>query len=244
MKKIRSVLFFCFILFAYNPVLAQNDVSSCKVELYDLQGKYAGECKDGYADGKGEATGNHRYTGSFKKGFPNGKGSYYYSDSVFFTGNFQRGVKEGKGEMHFTRTGLPDSIVKGYWSGDEYQGSRYVTYSFATTQVLASSDIQPLSENDNTITIIITTTTGSPDGTIKHSLTGSTGTGLSLQDLAAVDGTFLRKKTSSLSGRAASVTYEIPKFPIKLIGTISNGKTFELDLYKASGWRVNLVVNE
>jgi hypothetical protein len=242
MNLIRATFFF---IFAFcNSASAQDNPQSCKVELFQLQGKYTGECKDGLAHGKGEAIGLHHYTGSFKKGLPYGKGNYYYSDSVFYTGNFQDGIKEGKGEMHYAHPPLTDSIVKGYWSGDVYRGTRYVTYSFNSSQVFATSDIQPLSESDRFVIIEISTTTGSPDGTIIHSLTRSTGPGLSVQDLISVDGDFIRKQTSSVSGRATSVTYEIPKFPAKLNGTLSNGSTFVLELYKAAGWRVSLSVNQ
>jgi hypothetical protein len=244
MNLIRATLFICFILPVYNSVFAQENPSSCKVELFELQGKYTGECKDGLAHGKGEAIGQHHYTGSFKKGVPYGKGNYYYSDSVFYSGSFQDGIKEGKGEMHYAHPPLADSIIKGYWSGDLYRGTRYVTYSFNSSQVFATSDIQPLSENERTVTIEISTTTASPDGSTTHSLSRASGEVLSLTDLLATDGSFTRKKTSSVSGRMSSVTYEIAKFPVKLTGTFSNGRTFELELYKAAGWRVSLFANQ
>lgn len=244
MKTIQAALFCFFTLITYNTVLAQDSARLCLVETPSLQGKYSGECKDGYADGKGEAFGVHHYTGSFKRGWPNGKGSFYYGDTVLFTGNFQNGIREGKGEIHYLRPPQPDSIVKGYWSGDEYRGSRYITYAFTTTQMFDRYDIQPLGETDFSVTIDISTTTGSPNGSMLHSLTSPTGVGISLQDLISMTGDFIRKKTSSVSGRSATAVYEILKFPAKLLGTLSNGKTFELELYKAARWKVSLFTNQ
>lgn len=241
MKTIRTILPFCLIMFATDHVFAQE---ACRVETPALKGKYTGDCKDGYASGKGEAMGMERYSGAFKKGKPNGKGTYYYSDSSVYTGNFQDGIKEGKGEMNYKTAVTGDSIVKGYWSGDVYRGNRYTTYSFTSNQVFQSSDISPMGENDNTVTFEIGTLTGSPNGTIKHSLTSPTGPGLSITDLISLEGEFIRKKTSNATGRVFSYTYEVLKFPAKLMGTFSNGRTFELELYKAARWTVALTSNE
>lgn len=242
MKAIRIILPVCFLLCPGYFLFAQD--APCRVEMTQLQGKYSGDCKDGLAHGKGEAAGGEHYTGAFRKGLPHGKGTYIFRDSSFYTGNFQDGLKEGKGEMHYLRTPQEDSVVKGYWSGDVYRGSKYTTYTFNTTQLFDSYDISPMGENDHTLVVEITTTSGSPDGTVKHSMTSPTGTGLAMADLISLKGDFIRKKTSAASGRTASVTYEILNFPAKLLGTLSNGRTFELELYKAARWRVNLFVNE
>ena len=109
---------------------AQDSSKLCQVEMDNLIGTYSGECKNGYANGKGEAKGIDRYAGLFRNGLPNGIGTYYYSDKIYYTGNFQDGVKEGKGEIHYVRNGMFDSLIKGFWSADEYRGKKYITYSF------------------------------------------------------------------------------------------------------------------
>src|SRR4051812_8071780 len=97
---------------------AQDSAYSCKVEMSTLNKSYTGDCKRGYAHGQGEAKGIHKYIGAFQNGWPTGKGIYYYNDSNYHSGIFLEGLKEGKGETHYVRTGLPDSVIKGYWSGD------------------------------------------------------------------------------------------------------------------------------
>jgi hypothetical protein len=134
MKTIPYALLLCLVLLNSIRLLAQENTPPCKVEMLTLSGKYTGECKNGLANGKGEAAGVHRYVGTFKNGLPNDKGIYYFNDSVFYSGNFQDGVKEGKGESHYLRAGFPDSIVSGFWSADDYRGKQYSTYHFTTTQ--------------------------------------------------------------------------------------------------------------
>jgi hypothetical protein len=241
-------LHFGFSLFLFTSLiqgsLFAQDSNSCKVLVPTLTGKYIGACKHGLADGKGDATGIHHYVGSFKNGLPNGKGIYYYSNSMYHSGNFQDGLKEGKGETHYIREGLSDSIVKGFWSGDLYKGTKYETYLFNISQ---SSDliteITPSSQTGNSITIEISTTTGSPNGTPTLS-NGSSGFVLTLTNLLTVDGTVIKKLSGYTTSFKTTTTYELSKFPVKLIGNLSDGRTFELELFKAAEWTVRFNVNK
>lgn len=219
-------------------LLSQDSLQNCRVEWSNLAGKYIGECKKGFANGKGEAIGFHRYVGIFKNGLPNGKGSYYYNDSVYHVGNFQDGLKEGKGETHYTRTGFSDSIVKGFWSGDEFKGKQYTTYTFRSTAVFDMYDIMPSDESGNTITIE-TITAGSPDGTA-ISLNGSSGPVLTVTELVSSEDFNIRKLSTYSTAKKYSVTYLLTKFPAKLFVILSNGKTINLELYKSATWTVRL----
>lgn len=210
-----------FLLLNINILYAQDSSKSCKVEMKSLDGIYKGECKNGYANGKGEAIGYHRYVGLFKNGLPNGMGTYYFSDSIFYTGNFQDGIKEGKGEMHYLRNGLPDSVLKGYWSGNEYTGKKYTTYSLMDNsgydQVLISSS----QESGNTLTM-------------------SMSNELALSELVAVDGSFIKKLNEFPSGGKTTVVYELSSFPVKIEAIFSNGRALDLELYKKANWNVQL----
>ena len=90
-------------MLTYSVIYAQQDSSSCKVITKGLAGRYTGGCKNGLANGNGDATGAYHYVGAFKDGMPNGTGIYYYSENEYYDGNFQDGIKEGKGEMHYIR---------------------------------------------------------------------------------------------------------------------------------------------
>ena len=74
MKSNRQILL-CISIALLNTVnlYSQDSTKTCKVELKNLTGFYQGECKNGFAHGKGEAKGEHRYVGMFKYGLPNGK---------------------------------------------------------------------------------------------------------------------------------------------------------------------------
>jgi hypothetical protein len=112
MSSFRNSLAIVFFLLQCSSLYAQDSSNTCKVELAMLTGSYKGDCKNGYANGKGEALGTHRYAGLFKNGLPHGKGTYYYTDGSYYTGSFQNGIKEGKGEMHYLRNTLSDSLIK------------------------------------------------------------------------------------------------------------------------------------
>ena len=206
---------------------SQDSTKACKVELQSLSGTYQGECKNGFANGKGEAKGEHRYVGMFKYGLPNGKGTYYYNTGVYYEGNFQDGLKEGKGETHYHREGMPDSIVKGYWSADQYRGKSYKTYDITEMPAFDRLEITPSDESGNTLTIEISTTTGNPN----NQFSGS-GYVLTVTDVIAKDGSIIRKLETPDNPAKYITSYEFTKFPVKLQGRFSNGRSFNIELYK------------
>ena len=72
-KKIsrRSILLSVLLCAMRFCSMAQDSSSPCQVLVFNLGEKYVGECKNGYADGAGEARGKHHYIGNFKNGMPN-----------------------------------------------------------------------------------------------------------------------------------------------------------------------------
>lgn len=240
MKINLQIAFLLSIILLPGYIFAQDQ--SCKVELQNLAGKYSGGCKNGFADGKGEAIGLHRYEGSFKYGLPNGKGTYHYNDNMYYIGSFQDGIKEGKGEMHYVRPGMPDSVIKGFWSADMYVGRKYTTYVFNSSQTFDSYEITPSEGSGNTVTIEISTTSGAPDGT-PTSISGSSGYVLTLVELISTGGDIITKTSGFSTAHKSSTTFELHKFPAKLFGTLSDGRTIDLELYKAAKWNVRLYLN-
>ena len=226
-----------------SAVSAQNESKPCKVVTPNLVGNYTGGCKNGLADGKGEATGVHRFDGTFKQGLPHGKGTYYYNDGNFHTGGFYVGMREGKGEEHFKREGLPDSIVSGYWSGDVYRGKKYKTYDFSSSRTWDINDVIATEGSGRDVTFEISTTTGSPSGA-PMTMSGGSGYVLTLRELIATDGSFIRKSSNFSTGNKSSSTYLITTFPVKLFATLSDGQTIQLELYKPASWMVRLYLNK
>jgi hypothetical protein len=238
MKPIRfAAIFFVTCLLNFSFLYAQQDSTLCKVKLKELEGSYTGGCRLGFANGQGKARGLDRYTGMFKDGLPNGEGVYYYNDSVYYNGNFQDGIKEGKGETHYLRKAKPDSIIDGFWSGGEYRGKRYITYSFTTTEQLDNKEITPSAVSGNTVTFEMSTTSGSPSG---NSIPGMV---LQLSSLVSSTSSILKITSKYETPLKTYVTYEIVSFPCKLSGTLSDSQTFELELYKAANWKIRFYKN-
>jgi hypothetical protein len=245
MKQYKLTCLFMILLtiggIYFKPISAQQ-TNNCKVDLPELSGTYIGDCKNGYAQGKGEAKGIHRYVGQFKYGLPNGQGTYYYSDSAYHVGNFQDGIKEGKGTTYYLRAGKPDSLVKGFWSADVYRGKTYVTYTVADMPSFDRVEITPSNESGNILTIETATTTGAIRGA-PFTNSSYSGTILMVNEVIALDGIYIKQLEQGNSLKYIA-TYQISKFPIRLRVMLSNGQSFNLQLYKAAKWKVNLFLNK
>jgi len=160
---------------------------------------------------------------------------------LYYTGNFQEGIKEGKGEFHYVK-GNADSVLKGYWSGNEYRGKKYITYEFNSATKFDRWEITPTPQSGNSITFELATTSGSPRG-LPNDFYGNPGYVLTLTELHSNDP--LLKFIAKVDNPTISYsTYEISKFPVILYGTLSNGENFQLDLYKRAKWKVRFFINK
>ena len=87
---------FIVFLFQFN-LFSQEENASCKVLLSEISEVYNGNCKDGFAHGKGIARGIDIYQGRFKKGLPHGTGKYIWKDGSYYEGSWKNGKKSGSG---------------------------------------------------------------------------------------------------------------------------------------------------
>jgi len=99
--------------------------TNCKVLIPSISDSYTGSCKQGLADGKGEAYGVDQYIGDFKKGLPNGKGTYIWQTGSRYEGSWKNGMRDGDGKYTFKNDGR-DSVLAGIWKEDKYVGSKAV----------------------------------------------------------------------------------------------------------------------
>ena len=236
-STLRISIFILLGILNQSILFSQDTTHTCKVELKSIAGVYVGECKKGFAHGKGESKGIFKYVGNFKYGLPNGKGILYTGDN-FFDGNFQDGLKEGKGEMHYLRSNNTDSIIKGYWSGDEFRGKTYKTYQTDAVSKFDRVEVSPSSESGNRITIEISTTTDNPGGQLYSGHLG-------LTELMSVKiNSLLKLIASSESPLKSSWTFEVTEFPITLRGVLSDGRIFNLELYKSADWMFRIYMNK
>ncbi|MDZ7635507.1 MAG: hypothetical protein U5L72_14175 [Bacteroidales bacterium] len=142
----RQLIPSVMVLLALPPfaVVAQEN---CKVLLPQIADSYTGTCKNGLADGKGEAFGTDQYNGEFKKGLPEGKGVYIWQAGDKYDGSWKKGLREGQGIYTFKSEGR-DTVISGIWKEDRYIGTTEVkpyqiTYrsGIARASIMKSGDV-------------------------------------------------------------------------------------------------------
>lgn len=88
--------------------------AGCKVLDPELQGRYSGGCRDGLAEGYGEASGVAQYRGEFKAGRKHGKGVKTWPSGDRYEGDFVEDRREGAGTYTWGRGSA--------WAGEKYAG--------------------------------------------------------------------------------------------------------------------------
>ena len=212
----------------------------CKVNTALFNERYEGECKKGLAHGKGEAWGKYHYRGEFTKGSVTGNGTLFFAADSTYTGAVQDGLREGKGEMVYklkNKDGVvEDSIVKGCWSGNVYRGKTYQTFRLNASS-FASYEISPSSSTGNMLNFEVTSTTGIP----------ANGNGIYVASLtvrSAGDKNFAKVLSTFNSNNTSFTMIQLDEFPARLEGKLTNGDTFELNLYKAANWKIRFYINK
>jgi hypothetical protein len=109
------------ILFGFVSML--NAQNLCKVLKPEISVSYVGMCKNGLADGTGEATGEDFYKGEFVKGLPDGKGTYIWKNGATYDGEWEKGMRDGYG-IYSYKFQNSDSILEGEWKNDKYLGKK------------------------------------------------------------------------------------------------------------------------
>jgi hypothetical protein len=130
------VLLACFAVAALLP-LGASAATACRVLDPELAGFYRGGCKDGLAEGYGEAKGSAEYRGDFHAGRKQGRGVKTWPSGDRYEGEFVADRKEGIGKYTWSSSGpaAGESYSGGYlndrrngygvyqWpSGDHYAG--------------------------------------------------------------------------------------------------------------------------
>lgn len=103
--------------------LVLNGQTTCTVLLPRIADSYTGSCKQGLAEGQGEAFGIDQYKGNFRKGMPDGQGTYTWQTGELYNGGWKKGLREGIGEYSFKYNGR-DSLIAGEWKDDKFLGNK------------------------------------------------------------------------------------------------------------------------
>ncbi|MDP1911464.1 MAG: hypothetical protein Q8K85_24450 [Hyphomicrobium sp.] len=107
-------LFACFAAAALFP-LGVSGETLCRVLDPELAGTYQGGCKDGLAEGDGEAKGAAEYRGGFHAGRKQGKGVKIWPSGDRYEGEFVADRKEGTGKYTWG--------ARGPSAGESYDGA-------------------------------------------------------------------------------------------------------------------------
>jgi hypothetical protein len=112
-KDARGLLF--LFLFMGASAFAQ-EAGTCRALDLELQATYVGGCKNGLADGEGEASGTAHYKGGFAAGRKHGFGvKTWATTGDRYEGRFVDDRKEGAGTYSWG--------PKSAWPGEKYSGS-------------------------------------------------------------------------------------------------------------------------
>jgi hypothetical protein len=122
MKKSKILAVIVMLPLLGNVINAQ---SPCKVLNPKIGESYTGLCKQGLADGNGEALGVDQYKGEFKKGLPDGTGTYIWQTGEKYEGSWKKGFRDGEGNFTFKYEGR-DSVLSGVWKEDKYIGEKVI----------------------------------------------------------------------------------------------------------------------
>ena len=149
----KHLLFVLFLSAMFLSGMTQ-EAAPYKVLLNEISGSYKGGCRDGLAEGKGNAEGEDRYSGEFKAGLPDGKGKYTYKNGNVYNGYFSKGLKNGKGKFVVTEGGM-NQTVTGYWKDGEYAGPEdpEADYRITNQSGLNNVVIRKVNATDNKVTV-------------------------------------------------------------------------------------------
>ena len=95
--------------------LGADAQTGCRVLDPELAGIYRGGCKDGLAEGYGEARGGAEYRGEFHAGRKHGQGIKTWPSGDRYEGGFVEDLKEGSGEYTWS--------ARGPAAGERYSGA-------------------------------------------------------------------------------------------------------------------------
>jgi len=227
MKKV--ILLSTVITMIFLPSSIINGQDNCKVLIPRIGDSYKGSCKNGLAEGRGEAFGVDQYSGNFKKGYPDGKGTYIWQSGDIYEGDWKKGLRDGNGTFTIKHMGR-DSVLAGVWKQDTYVGTVDLpAYVIQYRNNIGRVTCMKIGDNPNYIRYKFTRAGESSAGVINNLiLTGSSGS-------ESMTDTFLgfENVTFPFEGRAR---FSAPS----TFGTVSLNCELKLVVNKPGAWLVTV----
>ncbi len=90
---------------------SQTPKPKCTVINPNISEIFGGICKNGFAQGKGNASGIDYYSGEFNKGMMHGKGLYIWNGGNKYEGQFLNDKKHGKGVYFDAKEGTASIVT-------------------------------------------------------------------------------------------------------------------------------------
>lgn len=141
------------VLLFVNESFAQEHTSDCRVLLSSISGQYDGDCKDGFAHGRGISKGIDIYKGKFKSGLPHGSGVYTWKSGNKYTGSWKKGRRNGVGTLYSASN---EESIKGQWRDDEFiREIEDAKYKVTFKKDIVRYSFEKLDESSTDIEIVI-----------------------------------------------------------------------------------------
>lgn len=229
----KQTMLILFLVIAVTGVQAQE--ADCKVLLDSIKGTYAGECKNGKANGTGKATGVHTYDGEFKNGLPEGNGKYTWTNGDYYYGGWKRGIKDGKGQLHHFENGV-ERLTTGYWKKGNYKGEFENPYVITnTTSEVGRVQVDKMSDNETSIIVTVESLANS------SSLTSSTQVA-TMTSHQVTRGQYVSKSANALTNKEVT-TFRGVIFPFRCIFNFGNS-IVEIEFFEKGAWNVMVPINK
>jgi len=237
MKNIILLMIVAF----QSTFLLSASAQDCSVANANLQGKYEGACKNGKADGEGNAVGIDSYQGSFKAGLEHGHGTSVWKNGNVYEGDFTKGMKDGKGQMVYKRAGKPDSIVTGFWKRDNYLGKNEYAYKiYNRTNQFSKVEVKANGSGPaNSITIDVSSTTA---GSVNSTLTGLNPK-LQISEILLSQGSYTQSQINNKGQRTSSRTLLNVQYPFRAKIRIGSQEA-DIEIATPGAWLINLGLNQ
>ncbi len=160
------------LMFLMPAMLIAQD--NCKVLLPKIADSYTGGCKNGLADGNGEAYGIDQYKGEFKKGLPEER-VFMLASGEKYEGSWKKGLREGQGIFTLKSDGR-DSVITGYWKEDNYVGAAEIKpYTITFRSGISRASFLKSGDFPNYVVYKFSRAGGSADDINNLLMQGSTG---------------------------------------------------------------------